>query len=128
MDTIRIVAVHVLVETLHDVRKRLDVGDVGLLPEPFGERIDRAQIFGIGNTAFAPSVQRIFQPVQARQVLGDVIRITPELVPFIEVLGQVVAQLDARHAGCQHHHRRRDGPALLHEDHLRVGRRGSPFS
>ena len=49
----RIVAVHVLVETLHDVRKRLDVGDVGLLPEPFGERIDRAQIFGIGNAAFA---------------------------------------------------------------------------
>ena len=106
----RIVAVHVFVETLHDVWKSLDVSYLGLLPEPSGERIDGAQILGIGNAAFTPGVQRIFQPVQACQVLGDVVRITPELIAFIEVLCQVVAQLDARHSGRQNNHHRDDGP------------------
>ena len=31
---------HVFVETFHDVREGLDVGDFGLPPEPFGKGID----------------------------------------------------------------------------------------
>ena len=74
-----IIAVQVPVEALYDVRERLDMRDLGLRPEPLGERIDRAQIVRIGNAAFASRVQGILQPVQARQVLGDVIRMTPEV-------------------------------------------------
>ena len=73
-------AVHVLVQTLHDVRKRLDVGDFGLPSVPFGEGIDRAQIMGVGDTAFAPRAQRVFQGFHAGQVVDDEIRIAPKLV------------------------------------------------
>ena len=56
-----IVAVHVFVETFHNIRKRLDMGHFGLLPVPFGESIGLAQIIGIGDATFAPCIQRIFQ-------------------------------------------------------------------
>ena len=94
----RVVAVHVLVQALHDVRKCLDMTDFGLFPVPFGEGIDRAKVVGIGDATIATRVQRVFQRFHAGQVLDDEVRIAPELVTLIEVPRPVVGQLDAGNA------------------------------
>lgn len=86
-----IVPVHVPVQALHDVRERLDVVHFGLVAEPFGERIDRVQIFRIRDAALAPRGQRIFEPVQPGQILRDKIRIGAECVAIVEMMRSVVA-------------------------------------
>ena len=49
----------------------------GLRPEPFREGIYLAQIVGIGDAAFASRRQRVFQEIEAGQVLDDEIRVAP---------------------------------------------------
>ena len=73
----RIVAVHVLVQALHDVREGPHVAHLGLLPVPFCEGVDFFQVCGVGDAAFAPRFQRVFQEIETGQVLGDEIRVAP---------------------------------------------------
>ena len=106
----RVVAVHVLVEALHDVRECLDMNDFGLSPVPFSEGIDRAQVVGIGDAAFATRAQRVFQRLHAGQVFDDEVRIAPELVTLIEVPRPVVGQRDAGNPHDQGDSQRSDEP------------------
>ena len=94
----RIVAVHVPVEAPHDVRKRLDVSHLGLLAIPLGKGVDRAQVVGIGDAAFAPGAERVFDRLHAGQVVDHEVRVAAELVAFVEVLRPVVGELDAGNA------------------------------
>ena len=52
---------HLLVQALHDVWKGLDMAYSGLLPVPIGKIVNQTQITGVGDAAFAPCIQRIFQ-------------------------------------------------------------------
>ena len=91
---VRIVAVHVSVQALHDVGKGLNVRHLGLFPEPRGERLDLAEIGGIGDLTLSSRLERIFQGLDAGQVLDDEVRILPELVALAQVPGPVVGQLE----------------------------------
>ena len=74
------------------------MSDLGLPPVPLGEFIDRVEVVGIGDAAFTPGIQRVFQRFHAGQVVDYEIGVAPELVTLIEVLRPVVGELDAGNA------------------------------
>ena len=66
------------------------MGYFRLGPEPSGKGIDLAQIIGIGNAAFAPRLERIFQRLNAGQFFDNEVRILAELVTLAEISRPVV--------------------------------------
>ena len=84
--------------------------DFGLGAVPFGEGFDGTQIFGVSCAPFASGTQRVFKPVQPRQIFDDEIRIGTECVTVIEVVQPVVAQLVAGNADSQRHNHQGTGP------------------
>ena len=100
----------VLVQALHDLGKRLNMRHFGLAPIPLRERLDLAQVGGIGDTAFAARVQRIFQRLHTGEILNNEVGIAPEFIALVEILGPVVGQLDTRYSGNQTQRHQNAGP------------------
>ena len=100
----RIVAVQVLVQSLHDVGERVDVLDHRLLTQEPGEVLEIRQVLGIAYATTGLCRQRVLDRVHA-EVFERLVGLAAELDTVVEILGPLVVEIDGRNERGQDHRR-----------------------
>ena len=59
--------------------------NLGLGAIPFGKGIYCLEVFGVGDAAVAPRIERIIEPVESRQILDNEVRVGSKCIAFVEI-------------------------------------------